>query len=300
MSASEAKIESLPSIDPADIWTKGAQNGVFGRLTPVFAAMLPESDSRRDAMKKNLQTAGYYDPHALANLSAVRYVCVMVPIILFGILLVVGPVRWEIASLVLLVTTPLLGWALPPLFVKSKATQRIDELRRSLPDMLDMLHMCVSQGLTVQGSLARISRELESVSPALSQEVRIVSEQSAVGTLRQSLDNFSNRIDLPEVRAFTSLLIQTESLGASVGEALIEHSDEMRESLRQRADAQAGKAAFKLLFPTVLCLMPAVYLFLLGPAVIELSRFFHEGGPEILDARTSAVEELNQQRRILP
>jgi tight adherence protein C len=67
----------------------------------------------------------------------------------------------------------------------------------------------------------------------------------------------------------------------------------MRESLRQRSDTKANQATFKLLFPTVLCLMPAVYLFLLGPALIELSDFFNNGGLDSVSSGINAVQDLN-------
>ena len=70
----------------------------------------------------------------------------------------------------------------------------------------------------------------------------------------------------------------------------------MRESLRQRADEKGNRATFKLLFPTVFCLMPAVYLFLLGPAVISLSDFFNSGGRDALGSGSSAIQRLNNQR----
>ena len=81
-------------------------------------------------------------------------------------------------------------------------------------------------------------------------------------------------------------LTQTERMGTSVSDALTDYSDTMRESLRQRADERANQASFSLLFPTVLCLMPAVFMFLMGPAVIELSKFTNAGG----------LGGLNQQR----
>src|SRR5690606_18848444 len=104
------------------------------------------------------------------------------------------------------------------------------------------------------------------------------------------------RIDSPEVHSFTSLMIQTEQMGTSVSEALNEYSDGMRETQKQRADEKANSATFKLLFPTVLCLMPAVFLFLMGPALIELNRFFASGGTDALSQGANEVLEQQQER----
>ena len=173
---------------------------------------------------------------------------------------------------------PILGWSLPTMWIRTRAKARLEEMGRGMPDMLDLLNMCVSQGMTVPTALARVSKELDPVYPALAKELKIVTDQARVGTLDQALRGFSNRVDIPEVHSFTSLLIQTERMGTSMSEALTEHSDNMRESFRQRADEKANAATFKLLFPTVLCLMPAVFMFLLGPAMIELNDFFTGSG----------------------
>jgi tight adherence protein C len=264
---------------------------VFGRLTPILAAMLPESEQRKRRNIRTLQQAGHYGAQAWHNLAAVRYVAIMLPILCGLLLLVITPPRVELLIMVGLVALPMLGWSLPTLYVRSRAAERMWEIEHSMPDVLDMMNMCVSQGMTVPASLARVSRELAQVSPPLSKELAIVVEQTRVGSLEQALENFGRRIDLPEVHSFTNLLVQTEKLGTSMSGALAEYSDSMRESLRQQADQKANSAAFKLLFPTVLCLMPAVFMILLGPATVELSRFFNEGS-NILDSSVQSANEI--------
>jgi tight adherence protein C len=102
---------------------------------------------------------------------------------------------------------------------------------------------------------------------------------------------------VPDVHSFTTLLIQTERMGTSVSQALTDYSDNMRESLRQRADEKANTATFKLLFPTVSCLMPAVFLFLLGPAIIQLSDFFTGGGSDVVNNNVRQVQQLDNRER---
>ncbi|MEQ9071055.1 MAG: type II secretion system F family protein, partial [Gimesia chilikensis] len=96
--------------------------------------------------------------------------------------------------------------------------------------------------------------------------------------------------------SFATLLIQTDQMGTDVTSALQEYSDNMRESLQQRADEKANKATFKLLFPTVYCLMPAIYIFLLGPAIVELSDFFHSGGRDSLNTTTDMFQQVGPQQ----
>ena len=155
--------------------------------------------------------------------------------------------------------------------------------------------MCVSQGLTVPDSVARVAHDLKSVYPALAQELAIVVDQTQVGTMNEALTNFAERVDIPQVESFVSLITQTERMGTSVSDALTEYSDNMRESLRQRADERANQASFSLLFPTVLFLMPAVFLFLMGPAIIEMAKFTNAGGLAGLGQGRNVLRNLNQQ-----
>lgn len=273
--------EEYPYADGSDL--------KFGALTPAMAALVPTSDEGRRTMTKTLRNAGYYEPHAWQNFSAQRYLGIFVPLLVLGTLLLIVPEQLEPVVMVGLIVGPALGWALPALVVRSRARERLREIENAMPDMLDLLNMCVSQGMTVPSALGRVSREIAPVYPALSKELSIVTEQARVGSLSQALVNFSDRVDVPEVHSFASLLTQTERMGTSVSAALTDYSDGMRENMKQRADEKANAATFKLLFPTVTCLMPAVFLFLMGPAIMELNRFFSGGGIQGLN-NTQALE----------
>ena len=286
---------TLPRLEPDQIPSADPGDYLFGPLTPVLAALLPESEKRRAIVKKELIAAGYHNPHAWQNLAALRYLGIMLPLIAIGLLMVLLPRPLEPSALGLLLFLPGIGWAVPRLVVRNHAKGRQSEIERGMPDMLDMLNMCVSQGMTVPTSLKRVSRELRPVYPALAQELRIVIEQAEIGSLEQALENLGERIDVPEVHSFTTLLIQTERMGTSVSQALADYSDNMRESLRQRADEKANTATFKLLFPTVVCLMPAVFLFLLGPAIIQLSDYFNGGGADAVSDNIRQIERLENR-----
>ena len=294
---SRGETNPMPRMLAADIPGMDDSDRKFGSLlNPALAALLPESPERREQARKDLLAAGYHTPHAVENLSATRYVYMMLALVVFGALLLIVPARLEPWAIGGLIFGPMLGWALPMLRIRSQAEVRKREIEKAMPDLLDMLNMCVSQGLTVTDSMRRILRDFRGVYPALSQELSIVTEQAEITNLHTALENFGQRVDLPEVHSFTSLLIQTERMGTSISEALTTYSDTMRESLRQRADEKGNRATFRLLFPTVLCLMPAVYLFLLGPAMIAMSDFFYSGGTDSLNTGSSAIRRLNSQR----
>lgn len=289
--------ESLPLPAPEDLPVPSDEY-VFGTLTPPLAQLLPESDARREIQRKSLTAAGYHSRAAWVNLSAVRFTLAFLSMVIVGFWLVVAPPAFEPWLMGLLILAPLLMWALPPLIVAYRASERKIDIEHGIPDVLDMMNMGVSQGLTVPQSLKRISSELSHAHPALAEELRIVNHQTEVGSLPQALRNFSQRIDSPAVSSFTSLLVQSEVTGTSISSALTAHSDSIRATLKERADAQANAASFKLLFPVALLLMPSVFLFLLGPAIVQMSDFFNSQVNDLDRNRQNALQSLDQQPQL--
>ena len=289
--------DSIPLPGPEDLPIR-VDAFVFGSLTPSIAQLLPETNSRRDTQRKSLIAAGYHSRASWLNLSAIRFALSFLALVVVGIWLIMAPSAIEVWLLGLLVTAPPLMWALPPLMVAFQASERRIDIERGLPDVLDMMNMGVSQGLTVPQSLKRISHEIAIAHPALAEELRIVDQQAEVGNLPQALRNFGNRIDSPEINSFTSLLVQSESTGTSISKALTEYSDSIRASLKERADTRANAASFQLLFPVALFLMPSVFLFLLGPAIVQMSDFFNNQADTLQQDRQDAVRSLNQQPQL--
>jgi tight adherence protein C len=271
---------------------------VFGSMTPAIAQLLPETDARRDSQRKNLIAAGYHSRASWLNLASIRFVLSFLAMVVVGFWLIVAPPALEVWLIGLLVAAPLFLWAIPPLLVAFKATERKADIERGLPDVLDMMNMGVSQGLTVPQSLKRIGREIKTVHPALAEELHIVNQQAEVGSLPQALKNLSQRIESADIASFTSLLIQSEATGTSISKALTDYSDSIRASLKERADARANAASFQLLFPVTLLLMPAVFLLLLGPAIVQMTDFFNNQGAQLQRDRATAVRSLDQQPQL--
>lgn len=283
----------LNPIVPEDLPMREDQM-LFGSITPAVAQLLPETAGRREIQRKNLVGAGYTSRASWINLTAARFILAFLSIVIVGYLLIMLPSAAEPWLVAMLIIAPLLAWAIPPLVVAFKASERKIDIERGLPDVLDMMNMGVSQGLTVPQSLKRISREISSVHPALAEELQLVNQQAEVGSMPQALRNFSQRIDSPEVNSFTSLLIQSEVTGTSISRSLTEYSDGIRSSLKERADSRANLASFKLLFPVALCLMPSVFMFLLGPAIVQFSDFYNNQAQQLQQSREDAIRSLDQ------
>ena len=280
----------IPKVLPASIPTN-TEDYVLGPVTPTLASLMPITDLRR--VKNELFQAGYYQPHALENLSAIRFFSILISLIFFGTLFLFVPPGGEVVCAIGALVAPMLCWAIPRVIIQNRGADRKSEIERAMPDMLDMLNMCVSQGLTIRASMKRIARDLKSVYPQLARELSLVSRQAEVGNLRVALNNFGDRVDVPEVDSFVSLMNQSEQMGTSVSDALTEYANTMRESLRQRTDEKANKASFNLMFPTVLFMMPAVFMFLMGPAILELQDFFDSGGVDNIEQGADAIQNID-------
>ncbi|MFM7036383.1 MAG: type II secretion system F family protein [Planctomycetaceae bacterium] len=278
--------EELP-IHPDDL--------ALGPATAAVAQLLPETERRQELQRKTLMAAGYRSRAAWINLAAVRFFLAFFALTMLGALLIVAPPVFEPYVIGAIVLVPLFLWALPPLVVTFRASERTEDIERGLPDVMDMLNMGVSQGLTLPVALKRVVSEITAVHPALASELLLVSQQTEVSSLTNAMRNFGQRIESQEVSAFTSLLIQAETTGTSVSRALTDYSDSMRASLKERADSRANAASFQLLFPVSLCLMPSVFLFLMGPAIVQISDFYGTRSAELAQGREEALRVIDTE-----
>ncbi len=170
----------------------------------------------------------------------------------------------------------ILLYSMPTLILGGMATARVQRIRYSLPDAIDMITMCMTGGLPLSHAMSRVSQELDTIHPDLACELRIMGRQLEVGSLDRALTQFAARVDVSEVQTLTVLVSQTEKQGGSVTGAFEEFADTVRRTQRQRAEEHGSKMAIKMLFPLVFCLAPPVYLLLLAPAVIELTNFVRQ------------------------
>lgn len=213
---------------------------LFGPLTPALAALLPESEQRRQRVKRELIAAGYHQPHIAENLAALRYLGLMVPLIAIAGLVLLVPGSVSPAAVGLMLVLPGLGWIGPRLAVRWLAHRRLNEIERGLPILLDMLQVCIPQGLPLRKTLDRIVRELACVSPALAGELRVVIDQSRIGSLELALENLCERIELPGLRSLASLLMEADRIGPGICEVFSNDSHGLRESLRRRSGENAA------------------------------------------------------------
>jgi len=168
-----------------------------------------------------------------------------------------------------------LGYLAPDFWLGRKIKVRQMQIQRGLPDVLDLLVICIEAGLSVDQATKRAAEELKHARPALSDELEVVVLEQRAGRPRaEAWQQLADRTAVPSVRSLVSVLIQAEQLGASIAKTLRVHADTLRTQRRQYVEEQAAKTTIKLVFPLVFFIFPSLFLVTLGPEVILISESF--------------------------
>jgi len=161
-----------------------------------------------------------------------------------------------------------LGYFAPVLWLRGKITRRQREIVKSLPDALDLLTVSVEAGLGFDAAIAKVAEKWDD---ELSRAFERVIHEIRIGKLRrEALRDMADNMDVPDVTSFVAAIIQADQLGVSLSKILRIQSEQMRTKRRQRAEEMAHKAPIKMLIPMVFLIFPALYIVLLGPAVLVL------------------------------
>jgi tight adherence protein C len=243
-------------------------------LPKMGAPLMPKSQEERTKLQSRLMHAGLYQRQAMVVFLGVKMLLMVGPAIVGLALGVVGLVS---------ITTGLIGGALlgifgmigPSFWLDRMKAARQATFRRALPDALDVLVICLEGGLSLGGALRRVAGELRTAHPALAAELNIVQREIQLGmSTGEALRQFGERTDLEEIRSLAGVIIQAERFGASLVKALRVHAQTLREKRLQYAEEMAAQAATKLLIPTILFILPCVFVVILAPAAIQLLQLF--------------------------
>lgn len=173
-------------------------------------------------------------------------------------------------GLVLLLGTA--GWFAPSGWLRHVAEQRAERVRHDLPDALDLLTISVESGLTFDAALAQVAAKTQG---PLALEFARVLQEMQIGTGRiEALRALTDRTTVPELRSFVGAMVQADSFGVSIGDVLRVQSKEMRIKRTQRAEERAQKIPVKVLFPLMLCILPSLFVVIMGPAAINIMQTF--------------------------
>lgn len=168
-----------------------------------------------------------------------------------------------------------LGYFMPVMSLGSKISKRQKDILKSLPDALDLLTICVEAGLGFDAAMAKVAEKWDN--ELCLAFTRVIQELQLGKLRREALREMTDRMEVRDVSTFVAAIIQADQLGVSIAKVLRIQSEQMRMRRRQRAEEQASMAGIKMLPAIVFLIFPAIYIILLGPAIIQVIIMFQEG-----------------------
>jgi tight adherence protein C len=233
---------------------------------------VPKSPKEMGRLQRRLTKAGYPSPRAAALYAAAE----MVLPVVFGLATI-----WYFGlsgGVIFALLAACIGYAVPGFWLSHRTSVRQKQIRNGLPDALDLLIVCIEAGSAIDQAIVKVSEELALPYPALAAELRLVNTEVRAGKPRlEAFKNFAARTGVDDVRSLVAMLVQTDRFGTSIAHALRTHAAVSRTKRRQRAEERAAKLGVKLVFPLVFFLFPAMYVVVLGPAVIKIIKFLLGG-----------------------
>ncbi len=274
-------------------------NLVLGPFTEALSSQLPLTGRARLDLQKELRLAGFYRRTALLEYTALRTLLVLVPLVATGVIAALAPAD-RVEGVLLggaLVTG--LGFSLPRLYLALRARARARQIERGLPLAIDLLTLCLTAGQNLLAALEEVSRELQFSNPVLAQELAIAHHQAELHSLEHAMQQWAERVHVPDVTNLALLLTQSERLGTDAAGALSELATNFRTSMRQRAEAQANRTNFWMLLPSVFCFWIASAIVLIGPAYLQFFQYRDQAAQYFGETRRN-IDLANQRGPFLP
>ena len=173
-----------------------------------------------------------------------------------------------------------LGYKSPDMFVGNLVSKRTKEIRKGLPDALDLLVICAEAGLTIDAAFNRVAKELGRAYPELGDEFALTAiEMSFLTERRQAFENLAYRVNLDSVKGVVTTMIQTERYGTPLASALRVLSAEFRNERMMRAEEKAARLPAIMTIPLICFILPVLFIVILGPAACSISDAFSNNGP---------------------
>jgi tight adherence protein C len=282
-SAIQARLEAIASPlrgdAPVPLITDEAPTRLWERVLVLLGRTQSASDdtTARSTLRQQLRYAGFRNASAIHVVMGTRLLLTcLLPVVVSPLVLArVG--QRPLAGTAVLATLAAAGFILPGLVVGAAARERQRRINAAMPDVVDLLVLCVEAGLGLQAAIARVAESRAVSRDALGEELAHLAAELRVGVpRRQALRNFADRTGSEDVRALVAHLNQTERLGGNVGPALRAQSQAARAMRRLRAEEVANRLPVKMLLPTAL-FMPALFLVIFVPVVLQASEVLSGG-----------------------
>jgi tight adherence protein C len=229
------------------------------------------------ALRQTLIQAGFRHPKGTAIYFGLRFLMALLLPVLYLLANVMNGVLTR-GNLLICFLLAGAGFYIVPYLLKFIISRRRDRIDRALPDVLDLLIVCMEAGLSLQATINRVSDEIKNISIDLYKEFQLTNAELRTGITRElALRNLGERTGVQNVKALVGLMVQSDRMGASIVQALRTHASFLRVQRSQKAEEQAAKLPVKILFPLLMFIFPAIFVVVLGPAAIKMSKTFLAG-----------------------
>jgi tight adherence protein C len=260
------------SAGDAQMQTTAHPSLAFRDLLKKLGTMVPASPKDTTVMQRRLIRAGFRNQNALKMLYGFKFVgAILVPIMTFGM---IAGASWESSSKFMATLAAVaIGFFMPNEYVRIKAKGRQKQIRRALPNALDLLVVSVESGLGLDQGIVQVAKELETAHPEISEEFSLMTLELKAGKRRiEALRNLAERSNVEDLKKLVAVLIQADRFGTSVAATLRNHAEFMRVQARQVAEEKAAKLGVKLVFPIFFCILPSLFVVTVGPMAIKVVR----------------------------
>jgi tight adherence protein C len=259
-------VTSLEEIELSQPFSERVIIPLINRIGEFSARFTPQKAIQDTARKMEL--AGNPWPIDAATFLAIRFILAVTLGGLLVAVVLISPPSSATDNFMYIGGATFAGFYLPHLMLTSKITRRQKEIRKAMPDALDLLTICVEAGLGFDAAMSKVAEKWETeLSLAFA---RVIREIQLGKIRREALKDMSDRLGIPEMTSFVAAIIQSEQLGVSMAKVLRIQSDQMRVKRRQHAEEESRKAPIKMIIPMALLIFPSILIIILTPAVLQI------------------------------
>ena len=272
LSPTRRRLDALaPSAPSAHVVLTGSLTSGRDPNLARWSRLLPKSVKDMSRLERRLAGAGLHSTATTVVFASTEFLLpvflALVALAWFGFTNSTG---WLVGAF-----AGTIGYMLPGFYIDLRVAGRRKQVRNGLPDVLDLLIVCLEAGSSLDQAVVKATEELGIAYPVLGEELRVLTTETRAGKTRlEAFKNLAERTKVEDVRALVAMLVQTDRFGTSVAQALRTMANEMRTKRRQAAEEMAAKVGVKLVFPLVFFLFPALYVVMLGPAILQWMRVF--------------------------
>jgi tight adherence protein C len=265
-------IERITGIGPVHEEIPIHPSLVFHELVKKLGTMMPINPKDANVIQRRMVRAG------IRNAGAMKYfygskalLGISLPLMMS---LAVSNTSADPANKIMaILAAAAVGFFAPNEYVNLRSKKRQKEIRRGLPNALDLLVVCVESGLGLDQAVVQVAKDLEQAHPEISEEFALVNYELKAGKRRiDALRNLGERTAVDDLKKLVAVLIQADRFGTGVAQSLRAHADFMRVQARQTAEEKAAKLGVKLVFPIFFCILPSLFVVTVGPMVIKIMR----------------------------